>query len=351
MKKLLSVVLAGAMVLSMTACSSQKPAQTAAPAETTAETAAEAAAEAVTEAVSEEAKEGGYTIGFSPYTLTNEYFTAVLDGVKTACDELGCELIYFDPQNDPTKQASQIDDMIASGIDALVYIPYDSAGAHTVLQTCKDAGVKVINVDNVITEDDYELVDGIIASDNTQLGYLSGEWVVENHPDGANILIVHLQTAESCIINVDGFWSAIKDKAANADAYKEVQVVEGEGATDAAFAVVSDALQAHDDIDVIYAINDTSALGAVQAVEEAGKTGSIDVLGKDGAPIGKHAIKDGTMVQSSAQRPTYMGYLGVKNAVELLNGKEIEFNTSIESYSITADNIDEYDLDAWDSLD
>ena len=78
------------------------------------------------------------------YTLTNEYFTAVLDGVQKACDETGSELIYFDPQNDPTQQASQIDDMIASGIDALIYIPYDSAGAQTVLQTCKDAGVKVM---------------------------------------------------------------------------------------------------------------------------------------------------------------------------------------------------------------
>ena len=301
--------------------------------------------------MAEEEEKDSYTIGFSPYTLTNEYFTAVLDGVQKACDETGSELIYFDPQNDPTQQASQIDDMIASGIDALIYIPYDSAGAQTVLQTCKDAGVKVINIDNVITEDDYDLVDGIIASDNTQLGYLSGQWVAENHPDGANILIVHLQTAESCIINVDGFWKGIEENADDPDAYREVQVVEGEGSTETSFNVVSDALQAHDDIDVIYCINDTSALGAVQAVEDAGKTGEIDILGKDGAPIGKHAIADGTMVQTSAQRPTYMGYLGVKEALDVLNGKEIEFNTAIESYSITADNIDEYDLDAWDSLD
>ena len=301
--------------------------------------------------MAEAEESGSYTIGFSPYTLTNEYFTAVLDVVQQACDETGSELIYFDPQNDPTQQASQIDDMIASGIDALIYIPYDSAGAQTVLQTCKDAGVKVINIDNVITEDDYELVDGIIASDNTQLGYLSGQWVAENHPDGANILIVHLQTAESCIINVDGFWQGIEENTENPDAFVEVQVVEGEGSTETSFNVVSDALQAHDDIDVIYCINDTSALGAVQAVEDAGKTGEIDILGKDGAPIGKHAIKDGTMVQSSAQRPTYMGYLGVQEAIAVLNGEEIEFNTSIESYSITADNIDDYDLDAWDSLD
>ena len=355
MKKLLSVVLAGAMVLSMTACSSSEPAETEAETEAAAETEAveESVAEDVTEAVEEDAEAAGgdYTIGFSPYTLTNEYFTAVLDGVQQACDELGCELLYFDPQNDPTQQASQIDDMIASGIDALIYIPYDSAGAHTVLQTCQDAGVKVINIDNVVTEDDYELVDGIIASDNTQLGYLSGQWVAENHPDGANILIAHLQTAESCVINVAGFWQGIEENAENPDAFVEVQVVEGGGDTNVTFNVVSDALQAHDDIDVIYCINDTSALGAIQAVEEAGKTGEIDILGKDGAPIGKHAINDGTMVQSSAQRPTYMGYQGVQKAVTLLNGGEIDFNEAIESYSITADNIADYDLDAWDTLE
>ena len=127
--------------------------------------------------------------------------------------------------------------------------------------------------------------------------------------------------------------------------------VEGGGATDVAFGVVTDALQANDNINVIYCINDTSALGAVKAVEEAGLTGKIDILGKDGAPIGKHAIKDGTMVQSSAQRPTYMGFLGVQTAVDLLDGKTVEFNTSIPSYSITKDNIDQYDLDAWDSLE
>lgn len=352
-KKVISVALAGTMMLAMTACgNSQNAADESATTQTEAPAAVEGeVAETVAEEVESEAAEGGYTIGFSPYTLTNEYFTAVLTGVQTACEELGCELIYFDPQNDPTKQASQIDDMIASGIDALVYIPYDSAGARTVLQTCQEAGVKVINVDNVIAEDDYDVVDGIIASDNEQLGYLSGEWVAENYPDGANIVIAHLQTAESCIINVDGFWKAIEEKASDASAYIETQVVEGGGATDVTFSAISDVLQAHDDVDVIYCINDTSALGAVQAVEEAGKTGEISVIGKDGAPIGKHAIKDGTMVQSSAQRPTYMGYLGVQEAVDLLNGKEIEFNVSIPSYTITADNIDEFDLDAWDSLD
>lgn len=356
MKKVLSIILAGAMALGLTACSSGESTTAGTTATQTVkdavtDAATESAAGAVTKAVADEAASEGYTIGFSPYTLTNEYFVAVLDGVQRACEELGCELIYFDAQNDPTQQATQIDDMIASGIDALVYIPYDSASSRTALEACKAAGIKVINVDNVVTEEEFDLIDGIIASDNTQLGYLSGQWVAEHHPDGANILIVHLQTAESCVISVEGFWKGVRENTDNPDAFVEVQVVEGKGETSVAFEVTADALQAHDDIDVIYCINDPSALGAVQAVEEAGKAGSIDVLGKDAAPTGKHAIKDGLMVQSSAQRPTYMGYKGVYSLVELLKGGNIEFNEYIDSYSVTADNIDEYDLDAWDALD
>lgn len=342
MKKALSILLACLCLFAFAACGNSGDPAT---------SASGAPSAGSTDDASTSAQGDSYVIGFSPYTLTNEYFTAVQNGVQTACDELGYELLAFDPQNDPTRQASQIDDMIASGMNALIYIPYDSAGARTVLETCQAAGVKVINIDNVVQEDDYDVVDAIIASDNTQLGYLSGQWVAENHPEGANVLVVHLQTAESCIINVAGFWQGIEENVENPDDFVEVQVVEGGGATDVAFNAVSDALQAHDNIDVIYCINDTSALGAVQAVEEAGLAGQIDILGKDGAPIGKRAIADGQMVQSSAQRPTYMGYEGVMTAAALLNGEEVEFQTSIEAYTITADNIGDFDLDAWDSLD
>ena len=292
-----------------------------------------------------------YTIGFEPYTLTNEYFTAVLDGVQRACEETGSELIYFDPQSDPTKQASQVEDMIASGIDAIIYLPYDSSSCRTTLQTLKDNNIPVINIDTVVEEGDYDLVDAVISSDNLQLGELAGEWVAEHHPDGANIAIAHYQIAESCIINVEGFWKGIEDNVDNFDDFVEVQVVEGGGDTEVTFSAIRDVLEAHPEIDVIYCINDPSAYGAIQAVEDAGLTGKVDVIGKDGAPTGKHNIKDGKEVQSSAQRPTYMGYQGVMTAIDVLNGEEVEFQTAIPSYSITAENIDEFDLDAWDVLE
>lgn len=297
------------------------------------------------------AAEKKYTIGFEPYTLTNEYFTAVQAGFMQACKEFGVEPIAYDPQNDPTTQASQVDDMIAAGIDAIVYLPYDSSSCRTVLQTLKDNNVVVINIDTVVEKSDYDLVDAIIASDNLMLGRLAGEWVAKHHPDGAKIAIAHLQVAESCIINVEGFWKGIKENAKDPDAFVEVQVVEGGGNTEVTFSAIRDVLEAHPEIDVIYCINDPSAYGAIQAVADAGLTGKVDVLGKDGAPIGKHNIAEGKQVQSSAQRPTYMGYQAVVTALKILNGEKVEFNTAIPTYSITAENVHEFDLDAWDTIE
>ncbi len=356
MKKFLSVLLVAVMVFSMVGCGSkEEPA--AAPAEEATEPAAEEpaaeepaaeepAAEEPTEAPAETIK-----IGFSPYTLANEYFSAVEAGVKAACDELGYEMISNDPQSDSTVQAKQIDDMIAQGISGLVYIPNDSKNCRSVLEACKAAGVFVINVDNVITEDDYDVVDGIIASDNHQLGYLSGKYVAGKATEGGKVLIVHLQTAESCAVNVQGFWDGLKENAAEGAEFEEVQVVEGGGATDIAYKAVSDALSAHPDITIIYAINDTSAQGAIQAVAEAGLEDQIMVVGKDAAPLGKQNIKDGKQVQSSGQRPSQMGYDGVYSISDLLAGKEIEFNVAIEAYDCSADNIDDFDLAAWDEIE
>ena len=75
------------------------------------------------------------------------------------------------------------------------------------------------------------------------------------------------------------------------------------------------------------------------------------VVGKDAAPLGKQNIKDGKQVQSSGQRPSQMGYDGVYSISELLAGNEIEFNVAIEAYDCSADNIDEFDLTAWDAIE
>ena len=302
----------------------------------------------VCSAFAEAAGEKQILIGFSPMTMTNEYFSAVEGAVKTACDAAGAKLISYDPQQDATKQAQQISDMIAAGIQALVYIPVDSSGGRTVMQECKDNGVFVINIDNVVIPDDFDVCDAVIASNNYQLGYLSGKDVAERFPEGGNVVIAHSPTSESCNVTVGAFWDAIKENAKDPSKYVELYTFDGSGDTAISFQQMLDVLEAHDDIDIVYCVNDTSALGVIQAIEESGKGSNIAVYGKDGSPNGKLAISEGKMMQTSAQSPTTLGRLGVEYALKLIAGETVEFETYVDAFSINKDNIGEYDIQAWE---
>ena len=125
----------------------------------------------------------------------------------------------------------------------------------------------------MVNENDYDVVDAIVASDNYGLGYVSGQDVAERFPDGAKIGIMHSPTSESCIVTVNAFWDAIKEHAKNPEAYVNVAEADGKGNMEQSFTQATDILQAHDDIDLFYCVNDQSAFGVIQAIKEAGKAG------------------------------------------------------------------------------
>lgn len=341
MKKTLALLLSVVMLLSLCACGKTTE-------QTEAKSTEEAAISAPTEENSETVEEDKILIGYSPKTLVNEWWGVMGDAIKEAVEAAGGELIAYDPQSDATVQATQVNDMISMGIDALLIVPVDSQGCRTIMKTCKDAGVFVVNIDNVIGEDDYDVCDAIVASDNYSLGYISGEDVVTRYPDGANIAIVHTPISESCVIAVNAFWDAIKEKAADSSKYVEVTVQAGNGDTQQSFSVATDILQAHDNIDVIFCVDDPTAMGVIQAIEDAGLTGKIGVYGKDASPDGKKAIVEGTLVHDAGQSPITIGKTGVERCLQLIAGDtDFEFNTPIPAFSVTIENVHDYGIDGW----
>ena len=346
LKKFKTLAMGTILALALAACGQQETAPE--PAAEEEQQTVEAAAEGEeAEAEKETTDTEKIMIGYSPMTLVNPYFSAVGSAIEEVVDANGAELVKFDPQMDASVQAAQIDDMISMGVKAVLFIPVDSAGSRNIMQACKDAGVYVVNIDNVVSEEDYDVVDAIVASDNYGLGYVSGEDVVERFPDGAKIGIMHSPTSESCIVTVNAFWDAIKEKAADPDAYVNVAEADGKGNMEQSFTQATDMLQAHDDIDLFYCVNDQSAFGVIQAIKEAGKAGEVAVYGKDGSPDAKAVLGQDGFVQSSGQSPLSIGRIGAENCFKLINGEEVEFNTSIEAFSITAENVEEYGIDEW----
>jgi ribose transport system substrate-binding protein len=97
-------------------------------------------------------------------------------------------------------------------------------------------------------------------------------------------------------------------------------------------------LQAHADIDTVFACNDIMALGAVEAIAAAGRTGKVRVLGFDAIDDARRAISEGRMDATVAQFPDEMGRSAVETAVKALKGESVPPETSVRIGLVTKDN-------------
>ena len=143
--------------------------------------------------------------------------------------------------------------------------------------------------------------------------------------NGGKVTILHFKQAESCRLRVKGFREIIE--AYNAKAERKIDLVmelDGGGAKDLGYKAAEDALQAHGDLRGVFAINDPSALGARAAIEKAGKTAQIVIVGFDGQPEGKQAIKDGKIYADPIQFPDRMGVEIVRAIQKHSRGEAVE---------------------------
>ena len=190
------------------------------------------------------------------------------------------------------------------------------------------------------------MVETIIASDNTNAGYVVGKDVGEKIEDGAKILVLHSPRASACVQRYDGFIKALDESGKK---YEIVNVLDGEGDQETSLGLVSDALVADPDLSVIFAVNDPSAMGAVNAIQQANVAleNEIMVYGVDGNPDAKKMIQAGTMEGTGSQSPETLGYESMMSALDVLAGKEIEKEIVVDTFLITADNVEEYGTDGW----
>ena len=164
-----------------------------------------------------------------------------------------------------------------------------------------------------------------IATDNYGGGKEAGRAMVEVlGKNGGEVLLLHYFQAESCRLRVKGFREVVD--AHNETAQNKINVVaelEGGGKTEIGNKATEDALQSNANLAGIFAINDPSALGARKALENAGKQNQVTIIGFDGQPEGKLAIRDGKIYADPIQFPDVMGQEVVKQIVAFYKGEEI----------------------------
>jgi ribose transport system substrate-binding protein len=264
------------------------------------------------------------TIGVSLLTLDNPFFKVIGDNVVEAGAKQGYDVVVVSGDKDVAKQGNQIKDFIVQGVSAIVLSPCDSKSIVPIIQEANSAGIPVFTVDIPCNEPGVKIVTQI-ATDNFGGGREAGRAMIEALGEaGGPVAVLHFKQAESCQLRVRGFKEVID--AHNASAKVKIDIVtelESGGAKDQGYKAAEDALQANPDIRGIFAINDPAALGARAALEKAGKTAQIRIIGFDGQPEGKQAIKDGKIYADPIQFPDKMGKQVVDAIVRHSKGEEL----------------------------
>ncbi|WP_435102497.1 ribose ABC transporter substrate-binding protein RbsB [Arhodomonas sp. AD133] len=249
-------------------------------------------------------------------TLNNPFFVTLQEGAQAQAKELGHELTVLDSRDDPARELSNVEDAVIQGVDALLVNPTDSNAVASAVRAANARDIPVITLDRAANRGD---VVAHVASDNVEGGRLAGDYVIDQlDGDGEVVQLEGVPGASATRDRGKGFMEAISD----AGGIELVASQPAEFNRTKGMNVMENLLQAHDDIDAVFAQNDEMALGAVRAIEASGR--DIMVVGFDGTDDGVAAVEDGSMAATVAQQAGRIGELGVTTADRVLAGDNVE---------------------------
>lgn len=278
------------------------------------------------------------TVALVLKTLNHPFFVDMRRGAQEAADRLGVTLQVqaADRESDVDKQMQIVENLLQTGIDVLAITPSGSREIVSALVKAKNANVPIVIVDTRI-DAQAAAAAGVqpqtfIGSDNYEGGKLAGEYVVSSSGGKARVGILEgIPGHETADSRLRGF----KDAVAKAPGVTIAASQPANWERDQGFNVFQNMLQAHADIDTVFAASDLMALGAIEAIAAAGKSGRIRVVGFDALDDAKKAIDAGTMAATVAQFPYDMGKVAVESAVKILAGEKLPADIMVKLEMVT----------------
>jgi ribose transport system substrate-binding protein len=266
------------------------------------------------------------TIGVSVLTKRNDFFNVIASNIKAEAEQAGYDTIITDGDMKVEEQRRQVQDFIVKKCSAIVLCPTDALKIGPVIQEANQAGIPVFTADLACLDPKAEVVSHI-ATDNLAGGKQAGEAMIEALGEsGGKVVILHFTSAESCLLRVQGFREVIDayNKRRETGKIEIVSELPGEGDNGKGYNCTQDALQTSPDLAGIFAINDPSALGAYAALEKAGKTDQVKIIGFDGQDDGKRAIRDGKIYADPIQHPDLIGRMTMQTILKYFDGEKVE---------------------------
>ena len=271
-------------------------------------------------------------VGVSLRTRSHDFYKDLEEGLVSGAEKGGLRLIVQSAEADPTAQARQIEDFVTQKVDAIVVIPCDSDTVAANLRGAAAAKIPVFTADIAAKGAD---VVSHVASDNYQGGKLAGEAMAKFLGHKGKVIVIDHPGVSSVQDRVRGFEEALK-------AHRGIEVVgkpSSEGERVKAQAVMEDALTRFPDLAGVFGINDDSALGALRAVEAAGRTGIV-IIGYDATPEARAAIQRGSALKADVvQYPRQIGAKTMLAIIRHLKREKLDAVTRVEVGVVDAESL------------
>ena len=271
---------------------------------------------------------GSATFGFAQTENNNPWRIAQTESMRNAAEENGVEIVITDAQSNTPKQVSDIQDMIAQGVDVLFIPPREEQGLEPALQSAREAGVPVFLVDREANAEICEDYISFMGSNFVEQGERAAEWLVEATNGRAKV--AELQGTVGASVTADrgeGFKSVIDENSGMeivASQSGNFNRAEGQNVTE-------QILGGNPGLDAVYAHNDEMAIGAIQALKDAGRKPGEDVtvVSVDGTRDALQAIIDGDLGATVETNPRF-GPLAFDTAERFLSGEQIPTKITVQ---------------------
>jgi ribose transport system substrate-binding protein len=274
-------------------------------------------------------------IGLSMNTLNNPFFVAVKEGAEAQAKEFGYDLVVTDAQNNPGQQLADVENLLQQNLDMLIIDPADSDAIVEAVKKANDANVPVFTIDR--QSNGGEVVTHI-GFDAIKSGNIAGDYLAKAlNGKGKIVEIQGIMGTNVARDRSKGFNEAIAK-------HPEMKIIAQQAADfdrGKALSVMENILQANPEIDAVYAANDEMALGALAAIEAAGRLDEITLIGCDAVDPALDAIRQGKLEATIAEPPFFLGREAVKTAQKISKGEKVEKSVILDSTLVTKENIDQ----------
>lgn len=264
------------------------------------------------------------------------------DGAMAYAKEVGVKVDFQAPEKetDVEKQVQFVENAVSKGYDAIILSAADSSALAPAIKKANDANIPVILVNDTM---DQGALDGAGAHVETYVGIdqyeaasLAGTYAAANIADGQICYLEGVPGVQALDDRLSGFRDQVG--SFNIVASQTARCDRNEG-----FNVMQNVLSSNPNVNVVWAVNAEMGQGAIQAIEQGGFSGKVQVFDFDAAPDDIQALKDGTLAGTVAQYPDLQAAAAIQACLDVLDGQKLDANTKTKAALVTAENVEAFE--------